>query len=133
MTKEERIAKWREENQKPIQLEIELEPATYKMDNGNILYQKKVINGEEVDDLDSPLIDIPALTAICLVKKPTIEYLDVIQTKYKDDANGAALFLFENCWISGDQIINEFDELKLSAALKMFSLFKMKIVEIKKK
>jgi hypothetical protein len=140
MTREEQLAAWKLKNEKHVEFVLELEPAEYKRDeNGDIVYEVKsrlidMDGSERIEyDYDKPVIAVPALLASCTVKKPTLDLINMVTDQFADKASQAGMVLLDNCWVSGDEIIREVEELKLSAGNKMFSLFQTKLVEIKKK
>ena len=64
-------------------------------------------------------------------RKPTLEILS-LASKYSDDLIKTGEVLFDNCWLGGDDVFNEDDEVKFSAYVQLNSLFEIKTSTIKK-
>jgi hypothetical protein len=65
-------------------------------------------------------------------KKVDIKVLSLSGKYAQDDPVKAAVILFDNCWIEGDEEIKNNDELKLSFATKLAETFKVYEATIKK-
>jgi len=77
-------------------------------------------------------IDDDGNTVTGYFRKPNLEVIGASISKGENDPIGSGNVLFENCWLGGDDRIKSDDEARLSCALRLNRLFKLRAVEVKK-
>lgn len=91
----------------------------------------KEANGGEIREL-SFIVEETESIHYGYVKKPSFDNMDMAMTLGEGDHLKEGKLLLENCWVGGSDFIKTDDETRWTAYLKMHSLFKLRIAEIKK-
>lgn len=102
----------------------------FKLTDAQLKAWKK--DHEEVHEIEVDFnINDKPVTLRCYVKKPEIETLIAANEIDKNEIK-QALFIFNNCWLGGDEYIQKDSGARMAAALKTVPLFQIPVARIKK-
>ena len=78
-----------------------------------------------------PVDDTKKVYAHGYFRKPDLKIISAASKFMTDDPLKGAEILFENCFLGGDSLFKDDDEIKMSAMTGLSSLFKVRTAEIK--
>lgn len=98
----------------------------------DVVVEEKMVQVPTEKEGEEPGYKMEQVLATGVFRKPDLDILSAAEAIADDDNIKKSIFYFDNCWLGGDQRIKDDEELKLSAALKVVGLFKVRAATVKK-